>query len=169
VAQEATEVLIEVVEGDDDTSARIAAVYTLGLRIRGSAPRVIRALDRASKDDARDLRLEAARVLGKCRPDPDEVVPILLRALKDQDWEVRFAAVEAVGRIGAAAKATIPTLIELLDDEKVATSAVIALGRMGPLAAEAIPALEKARGSTDHIQASHAAEALTRIRERNAP
>jgi len=94
-------------------------------------------------DPDHDVRVGAARALGRLGPGAREAVPALIKALSDPARLVRLAATEALGQMGPAAEPALASLRGLLTDADaiVRRAAPAALGQIGPPAAEALVAV----------------------------
>ena len=78
----------------------------------------VHSLVQALKNDGNiDVRMSAARALGRIGEPAKEAVPTLIQALEDQDFRVRNIAVWALVQIG---KPAVPHLIQVLENEKQA-------------------------------------------------
>lgn len=62
------------------------------------------------RDEDFNVRMEAARELGRMGPSAEPAVPYLVEALKDNAVKVRIWAALALGEIGPDAKEAIPEL-----------------------------------------------------------
>jgi len=104
-------------------------------------------LAKALRDEDPNVRLDAAKALGRLGAAAREAVPALAQALQDDDARVREEAAGTLARVGSPhAVPAIPALIAILSDEnpRVRGMAALALGTMGAAAKEAVPALVKA-------------------------
>lgn len=132
----------------------------------------VRDLLRDLKDKDENVRLAAAKALGKRGSDP-VVLSALLEALKDPDPDVRRAAEESAKKVREAAeKATrgyVARLAELLKDKDagVRVMAAKALGTLGPSAAPALPALKEAAGKDADADVKFVAKNAVEKIERN--
>jgi HEAT repeat protein len=118
-------------------------------------------------DESPDVRMIAARILGRCGEKGGKAAPSLAKALGDGDARVRREAASSLQFVGSEARVAIPALVRALTDSDpaVAEEAARALGALGELAAEAEPALMKAfREGADDIRAA-AFDALLNIRK----
>jgi HEAT repeat protein len=151
-------VLVKAIHDADPTviANAVDALASLGPKI---VPRLINALKN------KDLRLHAARVLGRIGPEAKEAAPALAAALDDAEGEYRREVQFALGAIGPAAAPAVPSLIESLDsdDDQIRNSAVYALGRIGPAAKTSASALTKLLSSEDDFVRFSALWALVRI------
>jgi HEAT repeat protein len=159
--------------GDPDEKMRTAAVAALtrmGPAAKSAVPRLKQlsrkgpgalrlkaaaALWRIDKDRAafkqltravldRDLRMDAAGVLGDLGPDARDAVPAMVLALKAEgNGSNRGWILFAIGRLGAAGRAAVPAVVAALrdPDESVRSTAASTLGDIGLPAAAAAPAL----------------------------
>lgn len=156
--EEVAPVLVKAIHDADPTviANAVDALASLGPKI---VPRLIGALNN------KDLRLHAARVLGRIGPDAKEAVPALAAALDDAEGEYRREVQFSLGAIGPAAAPAVPALIESLesDDDQIRNSAVYALGKIGPAAKTSAPALTKLLSSEDDFVRFSALWALVRI------
>ncbi|HEY1192271.1 MAG TPA: HEAT repeat domain-containing protein, partial [Gemmata sp.] len=94
-----------------DSATRRACLRLLGAigaDARPAAPSLLKLL----ADDAPDVRLEAARVLGQIGA--HTAVPALAARLDDPSAAVRLTAAEALVRLGARADALLPALTKAL-------------------------------------------------------
>jgi HEAT repeat protein len=135
----------------------IDALATLG------APMVEKAIP-ALKD--KELRSQAAVLLGRLGADSKAAVPALVESLKDEDRdEVRRDVILALAAIGPDAKAAASALVEDLGHEnpRVQVSVTFALGKIGPAAKAALPQIKKNLESEDETLAAVSAWALPRI------
>jgi HEAT repeat protein len=90
-----------------------------------------------------DLRLEAARLLGKMGATAAPAVPALIAVLRDRNLKLRLAATTALGAIGAAAEPAVPALATAMTDSHiiVARLAAQSLSRIGGAAIAALVGL----------------------------
>ena len=136
--------LAEVAAGDADPDVRRAAVGSLGL---GSDPAetIVDALLSALRDDAWQVREEAAATLGKLRA--GQARDALIASLDDPYWQVRLKSARALGRLrdpgaGAALGGLLSHSISNLRKE-----AALALGELGDRGL--LPVLQAAQGDPD--------------------
>jgi len=94
------------------------------------------------KSDSRDLRREAADVLGTIRPAAPATIAALKGRLDDDELWVRLFAAESLAKLGHPTEA-IPVLEAAMKDEhpRMRQSAVRVLGEMGPAASPALKAI----------------------------
>ena len=127
---------------------------------------VIRALNRALRDEHAGVRETAAYSLGFIGlPEAAETLNGLVRSLKDKMPAIRTMAAWAIGRLGTEAAKATGELITLLKDEywKVRSNACISLASAGPAAASiAIPVLTKIL-KDGSINRSTVAETIVRL------
>jgi HEAT repeat protein len=136
--------LASLAAGDADADVRRAAVGALGFAL-ASDPAIVDALLAALRDDAWQVREEAATTLGKLRaPSASEA---LIAALDDVYWQVRLRAVRALGllRDAQAASAVAPLLSHTISNLR--KEAALALGDLG--SRESLPALQAALEDRD--------------------
>ncbi|SEA77649.1 HEAT repeat domain-containing protein [Paraburkholderia sartisoli] len=136
--------LASVAAGDADPDVRRAAVGALGLCPEPTTP-IVDALLSALRDDAWQVREEAATTLGKLRaPGSGEALVV---SLDDPYWQVRLTAARALGRLRDAAAG--PALAVLLSHaiSNLRKEAALALGELGD--SGALPALLAAQGDAD--------------------
>ena len=138
-------VLERLAASDPVVSVRRAAAGALGLA-QGRESAVLPALLSALRDDAWQVREEAAATLGKLRL-PDSVEP-LIEALSDGYWQVRLIAARALGRLKDR-RATEALIRDALTQDKVnlRKEAAIALGEIGDV--RALSALQVAADDAD--------------------
>ena len=119
-------------------------------------PGTLAALERALRDPAKQVRLEA--VTGLCALGARESVPSLLEALRDPDLHVQVAVVGALHEL--ADVAAVPGLVHLLGDESehVRRGAVEVLNAVAT--ADAIEDLARAMRDADWWVRVRAADAL---------
>jgi HEAT repeat protein len=136
--------LAEVAAGDADPDVRRAAVGSLGL---GSEPAeaIVDALLSALRDDAWQVREEAAATLGKLRA--GQARDALIASLDDPYWQVRLKSARALGRLrdpaaGAALGRLLSHSISNLRKE-----AALALGELGDRGL--LPVLQAAQNDPD--------------------
>ncbi|EKT4465446.1 HEAT repeat domain-containing protein [Pseudomonas putida] len=125
-----------------DTEVRRAAIGALGLaRDAGVLPALVMAL----RDEAWQVREEAATTLGKVGL--GEAGPALVEALEDAYWQVRLRAARALGRLRH--DAALEPLASLLGHgiANLRKEAALALGELGQ--ARALPALQAAEADAD--------------------
>lgn len=123
------ELALALERGLDATRLERAVIDTLGLA-RYRAARA--AVERRLRSDQLDLRVAAARALG--RLEAVESGTMLLAALKDEAWQVRAHAARALGQVQAPI--AIPALAKLLTDRawwvrRHAAYALVELGEDG--------------------------------------
>jgi len=140
--------LIECLKKSPSGSARGLAAAALG-EIAPGEDAVVEALGKALADSFLDVRVNAAKTLGKCSgPAADKAVTALANALGDKRREVRRAAALALGKIG---KRALPTLDKAVgsDDNLVRKYAARAIGNTGKDAGGGVAPLIKALADTD--------------------
>lgn len=139
--------------GIDDPRLRRAIVETLGLRGHRAS---IAALERAVADSDAEVRVAAARALGRLRADQCAVA--LIGALHDDSWPVRAQAAWALGR--ARAEIALTPLAERLTDRAwwVRRHAAYALWELGEDGRHALR--EAAYNSPDRYARDMALEVL---------
>ena len=99
------------------------------------------------KDVEIDVRLHAARALGRIGPEAREAIPPLVETLNDENSDLRAEAAEALGGIGQATEDVVLALNEALNETmgiwypSPREQIVRALGKLGPEAMVAVPAL----------------------------
>jgi HEAT repeat protein len=152
---------------DPSPAARTFALQTLlgmELDVKTAAPLYAALL----KDEDKNLRLEAARALGKVGPKGhDAAFAALMEAQKDRDPEVRRAAAEALAAMGPGAAGDMPALRKALKEKaapaEVRAQAARSLGALGAGARDAVPDLAEALRSSDVTLRRAAAAALNQI------
>jgi HEAT repeat protein len=134
---EAIDPLIEVAEGDKDPYIRFEAMRNLR-QVGVGYPRVLDLAFRALKDPDRNVRSQAAGLLGNFHD--DRSIQPLVRATADIHWSVRESAEIALHNFGDR---VIPHMIEALESPRWTTRfrAARLLGEMGE--ADCIVHLEK--------------------------
>lgn len=156
--------LIEVMMFDEATSVRDAAEQALSK----IGPEAVAGLTQLLDVDSPNLRMRAARCLGRMGSTARAAVPNLLKEVRDEDPTVRVAVVEALWQITSQPARVIPPTIELLqcDDRQVRIRAFRLLDRMGPKAASAVESLEQLRDHKNPAVRLAAEKALERIAAR---
>ncbi|MFZ5562453.1 MAG: HEAT repeat domain-containing protein [Thermodesulfobacteriota bacterium] len=110
-------------------------------------------LQKALKDNAPNVRMEAAMALGEIGPNAREALPDLVAVLGDPMYKVREAAANAMERIigtasGSEADKGLMVLVHInrleSEDWTARVNAASQLAQMGPAGADAIPALTSA-------------------------
>jgi HEAT repeat protein len=152
---------------DPNPAVRTFALQTLlgmELDVKTAAPLYAALL----KDEDRNLRLEAARALGKVGPKGrDAAFAALLEAQKDRDPEVSKAAAEALATMGPGGAGDVPALRAALKEKaapaEVRARAASSLGALGAGARDAVPDLAEALRSPDATVRRAAAAALNQI------
>jgi HEAT repeat protein len=127
--------------GDEDVAVRqatVAALFAMGEMAKPAIPAIARRL----RDPDSYVRIDAAHLLERLKPDS---IPSLIELLQDANPRVRELAARTLEKIGPSAKSAIPSLIERLGDEDVAVrqATVAALHSMGEMAKPAIPAIAR--------------------------
>ena len=86
-----------------------------------------------AKSGTSDLRLEAAKELGRFGLEAKKAVPVLVELLDDGFWATRMEAALSLAKIGPGAKSAVPRLaMSITDcDASVREAAYIALRQMG--------------------------------------
>jgi HEAT repeat protein len=142
--QRALAQLSSVAAGDADPDVRRAAVGSLGLCPEPAEP-IVDALLRALRDDAWQVREEAASTLGKLRALQSREA--LIASLDDPYWQVRLKSARALGRFRDPAAG--PALAVLLSHaiSNLRKEAALALGELGDH--NVLPALQAAQGDAD--------------------
>jgi hypothetical protein len=151
--------LVQAARKDRAAFARMEAVQALRGREAGQ-PGVLEMALYCLKDASRDVRCQAARLLGIAHG-VTSIMP-LLRAMDDPHWSVRESAENALMNFGGDA---VPTLIEALEDPRLRTRCRAArlLGEIGD--PRAVPELRKivsARGASKALREA-AESALARL------
>jgi len=148
-----------VVRGIDDPKVLRAAVETLGL---GHYSMAAPAIERLLRHDHADVRVAAARALGRIQAGPWS--DALLRALRDSEWPVRAQAAWALGRLGR--DEAVPALATCLTDREwwVRRHAAYALAGLRERGAAALRLA--VQGSPDPYARDIADEALQSIARR---
>jgi hypothetical protein len=125
--------------GSEEEAARQEAVEAL----RRMGPAVVPDLVRALRDEAWQVRNQAAVALGAIGPEAKDAVPALGEVLQEEDKYLRSQGAAALGKIGREAGAAVPILTRALrdKDEDVRREAAAALGGIGPEAKAAVPDL----------------------------
>ena len=136
--------------------------------LRKIGPAAVPAIAGLLGDKEKEIRLAAARALGKMGADAVSAVPILQDRVKECDDSVSDAAASSLARIGLSA---VPTLAGLLKDKDwfVRWRAAWTLRGMGSRANSAAPALVSLLADGNVIVREAAAEALGRIGAVNVP
>jgi HEAT repeat protein len=136
--------LARVAASDTDPDVRRAAVGSLGL---GSEPAeaIVDALLSGLRDDAWQVREEAAATLGKLRV--ARARDALIASLDDPYWQVRLESARSLGRLRDPAAG--PALAGLLSHSisNLRKEAALALGELGDRGV--LPALQAAQGDAD--------------------
>jgi HEAT repeat protein len=155
--------LVGTAKGD----ARLSVVRCLGEMRKTAAP-AIPALAEALLDKTFRHRDGAAKSIGMIGADAEHAVPALVKALTDSDPRVRGEATAALGAYRDHADKILPEMMALLedDDPNVVALACDGLAGLGSKAAQAVPALQKLKGSSEFIVQQAAEEALRKIRGR---
>jgi HEAT repeat protein len=191
-AKDAVDALAGCLKKDASGMARGRIAEALG-GIGPGDDRVASALAGAIRDAFLDVRVNAARALGKCRgPVAGKAISALADALDDKRREVRRAAALTLGKLGNAAipaldkalsgedalvrkyaaraaadvgRSAVDVLIAALSDKnaEVRREAVWSLALIGPAAGSAANTLNKALNDADYVVQHAAAEALKRI------
>jgi len=127
-----------------------------------AAKAAIPALEKALKDERKEVKRAAALALGKIGKD---AVPVLEKALGTNDPFVRRYAARALGNVGDGAAGSVNDFVKALadTDAEVRREAVWSLGLIGPAAKGAAGALKKTLNDEDYVVRYAAAEALKRI------
>lgn len=136
--------LAALAAGDAQADVRRAAVGALGFASPAD-PAILDALLAALRDDAWQVREEAATTLGKLRANPAREP--LVAALDDAYWQVRLRAARALGQLRdpRAAPAVAALLAHTISNLR--KEAALALGELG--ASETLPALHAALEDRD--------------------
>lgn len=126
---------------------------------------VIPVLVEALGDAQVNVRMRAAEALFKVAPGEmkgDEAYAVVLDILKDPDDQVAWRAAALLGKMKLRPQSSVNALIECLDRKSsvVAVTAVQSLGKFPEEAELTIPALRKAKRSTNRILAGWAERAL---------
>jgi HEAT repeat protein len=167
--------------GDESAHVRQAALKALDAV--QPTPAVVPSLIGLLKSRDRQVRFQAAELLGRVGPEAESAVPALLETLKEPldmderkrnrsfawEWDPACAAAKALGRV-ASSEEVISRLAQMLSsdiDERIGFAAE-GLGNMGPRADAALPALiaayDKVLGSERHqIDQIARSKALARI------
>jgi HEAT repeat protein len=126
---------------------------------------VIKGLISALKDDDKDVRLNAARVLGRIGKKAEPAINVLISTLKDDRKDVRSSAAYALGEIGTKSEPVIKGLISTLkdDDKDVRLNATYALVQIGIKSEPVIKRLIGALKDDDKDIRLNAARVLGRI------
>jgi HEAT repeat protein len=136
--------LAELAAGDTHADVRRAAVGALGFA-SPSDPAIVDALLAALRDDAWQVREEAATTLGKLRA--ASASGPLIAALDDAYWQVRLRAVRALGQLRDAHSASAVAALLSHRISNLRKEAALALGELG--SRDALPALHAALEDRD--------------------
>lgn len=136
--------LASLAASDSNADVRRAAVGALGFA-SPSDPAIVAALLAALRDDAWQVREEAATTLGKLGATAAREA--LIAALDDAYWQVRLRAVRALGQLRDARSA--PAVAALLPHtiSNLRKEAALALGELG--SRDSLPALQAALEDRD--------------------
>ncbi|TDR04911.1 HEAT repeat domain-containing protein [Paraburkholderia silvatlantica] len=136
--------LAALAAGDAHADVRRAAVGALGFALP-SDPTIVDALLAALRDDAWQVREEAATTLGKLRA--TSASEPLIAALDDAYWQVRLRAVRALGQLRDAQAASAVAALLSHTISNLRKEAALALGELG--SRDALPALQAALEDRD--------------------
>jgi HEAT repeat protein len=160
--------LLQMLRGDSDAGARLAAARALGELAPGLAD-VKPTLFASLSDDSPSVRWEAARSLARLGRDPRTDLTPLIAALSSGDSYVRSFAAWSLGEMGPAAAAAGPTLLHMLEDESEVHPVVTqALVRIGVTTDATLPVLLGDLRSPNPRARANAALALGRLRVANS-
>jgi HEAT repeat protein len=153
VKEQLRPLLLELLEGSDESRWPLAAAYIAGLekeRIRDYFPRML-------KEGSATQREEAALVLGRIGTQDWATIPLLGALERSEAWQVRRKAAWALGQLGD--KRAALALLEAFKDEKeeVASEAALALSAIGE---SVVPSLTRSLSSRRPAVRQMAAEAL---------
>ncbi|MCP3716919.1 HEAT repeat domain-containing protein [Paraburkholderia sp. CNPSo 3281] len=140
----ALEALAALGAGDAHPEVRRAAVGALGFASPGDQA-TLDALLTALRDDAWQVREEAATTLGKLRA--ATALEPLVEALGDAYWQVRLRAARALGQLRDAKAATAVAALLAHSISNLRKEAALTLGELG--ARESLPALQSALQDRD--------------------
>jgi HEAT repeat protein len=127
VHRQIEDVLLEVLNGEDDSSVRRRALEALGYSSRIEVPVLIE-----SSFKRQDPEWKASAIFAMGRSNDERWADEVLRAIVSEDRRIRLAAVQASGEL--ALKAARPLLLNLLEeefDEVIAGAAIWSLSQIG--------------------------------------
>ncbi|HEY7156391.1 MAG TPA: HEAT repeat domain-containing protein [Gemmataceae bacterium] len=166
VWKEASGMLRQVLENDEDAHVRRAAAYALGTFGPRGAP-AAPYLRTALSDDSAMVRQNAAWALGQIGEGAGEAVGELCERLKDKDVLVRRDAAGALGSMGKDGTESVAPLIRLVEsepDEVVKKTALDSLAHLaGPKHKKFASGLEPLLEDKDAEVSLGAATVLARI------
>lgn len=138
---------------DENKAVRVAAAESLtsGSSLGASD---VAFIEKLLKHRDMEVRLCAARGLGKLGLQAKGAIPTLVTAFKDTAGkEARRAIIEVLALFGADAKAALPVFIDAMSDQDLRVMASLAISKLGPDAKPAVPALSEAlTDSNDEVR-----------------
>ncbi|MGK0362698.1 MAG: HEAT repeat protein [Bradymonadia bacterium] len=152
--------------GQVDSAVRSASLDALSTHGRYAAAHVQHIREALRGDPAPEVRVLAARALGRIGSGHPMVVQDLIAASQEPQVEVRAAARRALGLLGPRAVAALPALVAGLvdhEDDEARAVAAWALGRVGEGAQPAVPALVKATRDLSIAVVEQAIAAVARV------
>jgi len=127
VHQYIEEILLEVLNGEDESRVRRRSLEALGFSSRDEVPVLIE-----SSYNRQDPDWKASAIFAMGRSSDERWTEQVLRSIVSENQNVRLAAVQAAGELGL--KAARPLLLELLEEEAddvIAGAAIWSLSQIG--------------------------------------
>lgn len=113
---------LETLKTSKDAKKKAEALTELGKLgqiMKSLAEPAIPDMMKALEDKDATIRKAAAEAIGKCDPDPKEVVPVLVKMMKeDKDEGVQLGAIHGLASMTDKAKDAMPDLREIVKTNK---------------------------------------------------